>query len=223
LAEALEKAVQSGALSENLGNGLSTSQLAQAAAGGSLSAEQMAQLASAMGQSQRQIDQRLGQLANSRMLDPKLAAEIGQMCQAGQCAGGESPGEGQAGDLSDGPPANEGDPDQTARDGGAGRGGNSRGRGDAAMVWDNGADPTGVAFKEQALPPASLAGLRDSMTIGLGRADPTAEHSGVSGGGALSSSAGGPGSAYTHQVLPRHRATVGRYFQRQSQPPPPPE
>lgn len=97
-----------------------------------------------------------------------------------------------------------------------GRGGISRGRGDAPMTWKDPTTDDGAKFTEQVLPPASLSQLKDSESVGVSvgapeLADPTAAHA----GGALSGRETGDSSAQTQAVLPRHRGAVKRYFERQ--------
>jgi hypothetical protein len=97
-----------------------------------------------------------------------------------------------------------------------GSGGVSRGRGDAPMTWTDSSSEQNVAFKEEALPPASLQALKDSIQAGITMAaPPTEQQNGQSGDGTLDSAAGGSGEAHTQQLLPRHRGVVKRYFERQ--------
>jgi len=96
-----------------------------------------------------------------------------------------------------------------------GRGGVTRGRGDAAMTWSKGIDAKGAKFKPKALSPAAVAALKDGKLTGvsLGRPGEATKRS-DDGSGALSGAAAGGGSAHTHVILPRHRGTVRRYFDR---------
>jgi hypothetical protein len=98
-------------------------------------------------------------------------------------------------------------------------GGINRGRGDAEMTWNSVASSQeGVAFKEQVLPPATLAALKDSQVIGLGTGAPQLETgAGPSAFGALNAAAAGGGSAVSMTIYPRHRAAVQRYFEREAQ------
>ncbi len=95
-----------------------------------------------------------------------------------------------------------------------GKGGVTRGRGDAAMTWTDGSSEKGAKFKEKVLPPSSVAGLNDSQLVGLSATAPTVDTSGVAAHGALNNTASGGGSAYTQTILPRHRGAVKRYFDR---------
>jgi hypothetical protein len=96
-----------------------------------------------------------------------------------------------------------------------GRGGLNEGPGAAELTWGDPTSDEGAKFKEQALPPAALAGLKESRMIGVGKAPPTPAKGGApSQSGALANAATGAGSAHTEAVLPRHRAAVERYFER---------
>lgn len=95
----------------------------------------------------------------------------------------------------------------------AGRGGVNRGRGDAAMFFGEQSDDSGAKWKNQELPPTAAA-LENSRIEGVSAAAPDASHAKTSAGGALTNATAGGGSAYTAVVLPRHRGTVKRYFER---------
>jgi hypothetical protein len=97
-----------------------------------------------------------------------------------------------------------------------GRGGISRGRGDAPMTWTDGSTEEGATFKEQVLPPASLAALKESMMLGVSVGAPSVEKNLPSSGpGVLNSATAGSGEAFKHTILPRHKGAVKRYFERQ--------
>ncbi len=97
-----------------------------------------------------------------------------------------------------------------------GQGGVDRGRGDAPMTWSDGSSEESTAFKEQVLPPASFAALKDSTVIGVTAAAPTVEGTpATSGTGALDSATAGSGEAFSQTVLPRHKGAVKRYFERE--------
>ncbi|MCI0528433.1 MAG: hypothetical protein L0Y56_13420, partial [Nitrospira sp.] len=96
-----------------------------------------------------------------------------------------------------------------------GKGGITRGRGDAAMTWSDGTSEEGTKFKEQVLPPGSVAALKDNQLIGLSAGTPSVEPvEGPSKSGALNGASAGGGSAFTQVILPRHRGAVKRYFER---------
>ncbi len=97
-----------------------------------------------------------------------------------------------------------------------GRGGVTRGRGDAPLTWSDPSTEEEVTFKEETLPPATVAALKESMLVGVGVGAPSvSEISEFSKPGALTEAAAGGGEAHTHTILPRHRGTVKRYFERQ--------
>jgi hypothetical protein len=72
-----------------------------------------------------------------------------------------------------------------------------------------------VKFKEETLPEGDLASLKRSQKLAVSKGAPGTEApGGPAGSGALEDSAAGGGSANTQVVLPRHRGTVERYFDR---------
>ena len=94
------------------------------------------------------------------------------------------------------------------------RGGVDRGRGDAPMTWKEASSEEGAQFKEDVLPPSTR--LTDSQFVGVTRAAPdlsgddvVAEH------GALAGSQAGGGGAHSQVILPRHKQTVQRFFNRE--------
>jgi hypothetical protein len=95
-----------------------------------------------------------------------------------------------------------------------GRGGITRGRGDAPMTWSGGTAEENAKFKPQVVPPASVADLRRSTLAGVSRGRPGTGKPESSTGGALTGAEAGGGSAHTRVILPRHRGTVKRYFER---------
>jgi hypothetical protein len=98
---------------------------------------------------------------------------------------------------------------------GAGKGGVTEGPGSAPIAWNHDTREEGAKFKEETLPPADLAKLKESLLMGLGRADPK-NNADVTGskGGNLASAARGGGAANTQVVLPRHKNTIERFFAR---------
>src|SRR5262249_45454394 len=94
-----------------------------------------------------------------------------------------------------------------------------RGPGEAPLTWGKPGSEASDKFKEEVLPPGALASLKSSP------ASPPSERvaqtvppkpDGPASSGALRGSAAGDGSANTETILPRHRAAVERYFERQS-------
>jgi hypothetical protein len=98
-----------------------------------------------------------------------------------------------------------------------GRGGPGSKKDDAPapLTFGKPTDENGFTFKEEALPPARLQALKESKRLGLSVGTPQKSGSAEpSDSGALDTSAAGGGSASTHVVLPRHRGSVERYFDR---------
>ncbi|MDX2033039.1 MAG: hypothetical protein SF339_20345 [Blastocatellia bacterium] len=95
-----------------------------------------------------------------------------------------------------------------------GKTGVSRGRGDAAMTWSDGTSEKEAKFKEQALPPSSVAGLDESRLVGMSASAPTIDRTGAASHTVLGNAATGGGSAHTQTILPRHKGAVKRYFER---------
>ena len=96
-----------------------------------------------------------------------------------------------------------------------GRGGITRGRGDAPMTWTDGTSENDVRFKEENLSPASLADLKESRLVGMKVTAPSVTDTDVAGaGGGLSGARAGGGMAHRQPILPKHRGTVTRYFER---------
>lgn len=94
-----------------------------------------------------------------------------------------------------------------------GRGGISRGRGDAPMSWRQWSDEAGVGFKELMLPEDN-SDPSASTLLGLSSAEPDAAGAEESVSGAAVNAAAGAGQARKRRLLPRHRSVVGRYFER---------
>lgn len=172
---------------------------------GTLSKEQLEELAKKLGECKACNTSRLGKLAAARMIDPSRLSELdGQLridpealakllseCQGSKdakaCLACERPG----------------------------RGGVTRGRGDAAMTWTDGTNRDGLEFKEKALSPGAIASLKDALLQGVSKADPTPQTPQSSQtGGALDARYAGRGSARTQVVLPEHKKVVQRYFDR---------
>jgi hypothetical protein len=94
------------------------------------------------------------------------------------------------------------------------RGGVTRGRGDAPMTWTDGSDEDGAKFKEEALPPSTQ--LSDAQLVGVSRAAPDLSgDDAVAGHGVLQNASASGGSAHSQVILPRHKQTVQRFFQRE--------
>ena len=168
---------------------------------GSLSREQMKQLSQSLKQMQGGISKKLGELRDARMID---TSTLKQCENAGKCDGAglaqflkENAGKMLVGEMMDS----------------WGKGGINRGRADAPMTWTDPSTEKGAKFKEQVLP-SSLAGLKDSQLVGRSTGAPDRSNAGAQQTGALRGATAGGGSAVTQTILPRHRATVNRYFER---------
>lgn len=131
-------------------------------------------------------------------------AELRKQCEGGKCqaCGGELDGEGNCKDG------------QCA--GGAcqmpGRGGVTRGRGDAEMTWGDESDEAGIKFKETVLPPGMEDQPKDDV-IGVTKSAPEVDPA--------SSQARGPSrdtdptagrETWDRTLRPRHRGVVRKFF-----------
>ncbi|MEM7582320.1 MAG: hypothetical protein AAF560_02985 [Acidobacteriota bacterium] len=104
-----------------------------------------------------------------------------------------------------------------------GRGGVTRGRGDAPMRWRPEPLAEDGQFREQFLEAGASARLADHRLLGLSLADPSrpgVEAAVGSAPGVDVEAVAGGGSAVTHPLLPRHRGAVRRFFDRPEPPPP---
>ena len=191
---------------------------------GSLKPEQLKELAGALSQSKQKLNQQLSKLNQSGMnrgnINPnslkggasaqkrdnsglsKFLKDNAQKMSVADAVGQWCEGNGNGKDC----PPGQNCP--------GGKGGVSRGRGDAAMTWTEGSDENNARFKEKTLPPGSVAGLQDSQLVGLSASAPEVQKGNLAAHGALNSSAAGGGSAYTQTVLPKHKSAVKKYFER---------
>jgi hypothetical protein len=95
-----------------------------------------------------------------------------------------------------------------------GVGGITRGPGPAQLGLTNNTPEEELKLKAQALPPRALE-VKKSQLRGLSKTAPEVSKPGTtSDSGALTGAAADGGSANTQVVLPRHRGTVSRYFER---------
>jgi hypothetical protein len=98
-----------------------------------------------------------------------------------------------------------------------GQGGTSRGPGAAEMTWEKASPEEKRKFREEVLPPGVVAALKGNRTNGPAKGPPVVtvtDSGGPAQSGALAGAAAGGGSANAPTVLPRHRGTVQRYFDR---------
>lgn len=183
----------------------------------SLKPEQLKELAGALNQSKQKLNQQLSRLNQSGMnrgnINPN-SLKGGASVQKRDNSGLSKFLKDNAQKMSVAEALakwQEGDGDGSGKDG---KGGVSRGRGDAAMTWTDGSDENNAKFNEKALPPGSVAGLQDSQLVGLSASAPEVQKGNLAAHGALNGSATGGGSAYTQTVLPKHRSAVKKYFDR---------
>lgn len=124
-------------------------------------------------------------------------SELRQRCQGGQCAGqcqsGELGGQCEGGHR-------------------PGRGGTSRGRGDAELSWGDEADEQGVRFKDTVLPPGFREDAKDEV-LEVRLASPEVDPSGAfdrSAGREFDPTTGR--ETWRRQLRPRHKEVVRQYF-----------
>jgi hypothetical protein len=179
-------------------------ELRDAIAKSALSKEQLERLAQAAGGRKEKLREMLTKLQKAGMLDPKTLRQFENGTDAGDQAGlaqflkehgSETKFSNAIGQWC------------------AGKAGRDRGRGDAPMFFGEQAREDG-AFREQTLPPAAAAALNGSQLVAVSAAAPDAKDPQRSAGGALTNAQPGAGSAFTTTVLPRHRGTVERFFER---------
>jgi len=177
-------------------------ELGQACSAGQLTPEQMRQLAKLLGECSGRDLGTLQRLCQARLIDTAMLSRCRGSCQGDPNALAACLCAARAEDCSSGLP---------------GRGGVNRGRGEAAMTWSEGTSANDVEFKETPLSPGDIDSLKESALAGVSAASPEgATPGGESTGGALDTSAAGPGSAHRHTILPQHRRAVQRYFERSS-------
>lgn len=181
--------------------------LAKALRRGDLNAEQLRQLARAMRDGNKGQVEAVQKLAAARLIDPKELGDCRGACEGGAGDGG---GDGKgAGSM----PGEDG----KGGEGGLipGMGGISRGGGPSAMSWKHASSFEGTKFVERRLPPGQIADLRQSALSGMSAADATSEEASPSTGGSLTDEGDAGGSGHRQKLLPQHRPTVERYFERE--------
>ena len=173
---------------------------------GSLTPEQLKAISEALRLAKGDISERLAKLQAVNLIDLKTLAACEKL---GQCNS-----DGLAAFLSE----NSDSISVSDCVGGwcrAGRGGITRGRGDAPMTWSDGTTEEGAKFKTEALPLSDIASLNESKMMGVSMAAPSVEKSGLpSKAGGLNGAKAGGGSSFTQTILPRHKGAVKRYFER---------
>jgi len=172
--------------------------------------EQMDQLAKAAGASSAgklSLKARMAKLKNAKLIDGKTLDALKEAAK--------SDGKGLAKFLAE----NAGGMSVSSMMqawGSPGRGGITRGRGDAAMTWKDPSDPAGARFEEQSLPMANLDALKNSQLTGVSLGAPElSDKQAATQSNALTNTAADGGAASKQTILPRHRAAVRQYFERE--------
>jgi hypothetical protein len=179
-------------------------ELADALKEGKLSAEQLAKLSAAAKSGKDSLAKSAKKLHDAKLIDKDQL----KACEGGTCDGDEL-----AKYLSK---QNIKKSLKQALQKQEGKGGVSEDEpGDTPLVFGDRSTENGAKFKEEALPPAELAALKDSLLSGTSKALPTPDPKAPPAqAGALAGARAGGGSANTAPVLPQHRGTVERYFDR---------
>lgn len=157
----------------------------------------------------------LAQLAQN----PEAAKALQQMLQensSGQCPNGEEipgqpcPGEGEGEGTGEG----EGEGEGEDGDGKPGKGGTSRGRGDAEMRWGKDAEMKDSKFKDQTQK-ADPKKAEGEQKVGQSISDEDPAKNATHTGGYGTTAIGGrsAGASVSHPVSPQHRGTVKRFFE----------
>ena len=96
-----------------------------------------------------------------------------------------------------------------------GQGGVDRGRGDAIMTWKTPSSDKGARYRDVTTPLAGVAGIEESQPLGVTLTPPSSGKTlPLVKSGVLNEAAAGGESALIHQVRPRHKGAVRRYFNR---------
>jgi hypothetical protein len=181
-------------------NGFSAEEMRKALEKGVVSEEQLAEL-----------EQEL------KEMEKQASADLRQMEKSGMAKTGEAQGEGSLSEADLADFLKEKGPQMSSAevlDAMPGKGGLQRGRGDAALTWKERSDEAGTKFSEKPLNPSELKNLRRNMQMGQSLSAPETgkfhapKNLGQGGPGA------GEGTAVIHQLLPRHKGPVERYFDR---------
>lgn len=168
---------------------------------GDLTPEQLKDLAEALKGAKSELQGKLGKLSKARLIDPKKLKK----CNGKECEGDDD--EGMEGEES----VEQMLARLVPR---GGRGGRTEGPGHNPIQWTEGSKEEGAKFKEQSLTPGSLAQLKESMKVGISRAEPKVGETTSSQGGAVANSTAGGGGTHAATLLPQHRAAVQRFFAR---------
>lgn len=185
---------------------LASNLLALAAAPGGLSPGAMRELAERLKGAAALSAEQLARLGELRMIDPSA-------CAGGGCTNGAGCAEALARMLSEDGPAADAAQALVAMCSEPGRGGTSRGRGDAMLTWTDPSTRENASFAEQALKPGRLPSLEESRLQGLSASAPEVPQAAAAAAvGALAAGGAAGGTTPQGAVLPRHREAVKKYF-----------
>ncbi len=206
LASLLQNAkLDAGLLASELPPGL----LAAAKAGG-LTPEQLKELIKSLQANKGQLSDTLKKLSELKLIDP---AQLGKCEKAGEC---KNPN-GLAAFLAENGSKTEGLLLLLEQYSAATGGVSDDPPGNTPMTIGDPSSEEGAKFKPQALPPGSLAALKDAQRIGLSKSAPEVTGTRETAqSGALTGAGAGGGEAHTQVILPRHKAAVQRFFKREN-------
>jgi hypothetical protein len=180
--------------------------LLQAAKDGKLTPEDLKKLLAAIKNNKEKLGECIGKLSSLKLIDP---SKLGECNKAGSCPNPAALAAFLCKECS-------GTNNLAALVKSYCRGGVSRGRGDAPITWKDPSSFDGTKTKDQVLPTGTMSGMENAQFVGISRSAP--EVTGVdetAGQGALGAGQAGGGSAQVHQVLPRHKGAVKRFFKRE--------
>ncbi|NLW84928.1 MAG: hypothetical protein GXY41_11095 [Phycisphaerae bacterium] len=211
LSELLEMAQSLAGENAALANDLSDL-LGKALEKGGLGSEQLQELLKALQGQKINLSDAMARLVEAKLIDMKLLELCGEACQCNA--------EGLMAMLSECQGA--GEAKEAIGMGLAMPGwGIDRGPGAAPMFWTEPSSSDATTFQEQLLPDATLAAMRDAQLVGVSMVAPDVSEGGdPSTPGVLDAAQAGSGQAVRQTILPRHRAAVEGYFQRNEQEPP---
>lgn len=198
--EALERA-------EQAGQGGQAGQTERGEAG-EMTAEQLRELAEALEGRKMAVAEMMERLAEMELTDARQLARAE--------AAGERPGDGEGlseflAEMEGGMSVQDAVARWSQRSGAAPGGG-----GDAPLTWkDQASSEDGSDFDPVVLPRADASALRESQMLGQSASAPEVEDADAApASGALRAAEADGGSATVQRVLPRHRDSVHRYFER---------
>jgi hypothetical protein len=179
--------------------------LSEAAASG-LDAKTLGELAQLMGECQGDLQAMLEALENAKLINGKLSDIPYEFDPQALIEWLACQGEGEC------------DAAAICKACKGGRGGINRGPGHVEMLWKDPSSKEDASFEPQVLPPSRMRDMTEARLLGVTRGAPDTEQGGdASTGGALAGATTTGGSAESATILPKHRGTVQRYFQRSVQ------